>query len=216
MKKIKITKEGMWLTAPILAGALVFGTLAHEAWEQDKQNQEQSVLLEQAKDKLEKYEKANHEFSKQNKHLRRIVEMMDSKITDLNSDNKALKTSVEKLKQDRTLYLDGKVYIARQEFTASATAYTQRDEEGTADGRTKTGTYVKEGRTIAVDPRYIPLGSIVYIESESPLIGGFYIAEDTGSAIKGAKIDIFMNDIHQALRFGKQKIKVTVLEGADL
>ena len=59
---------------------------------------------------------------------------------------------------------------------------------------TKTGTVCEEGRTIAVDPSVIPLGSKIYIEND-PLGGdGYYIAEDTGGAVKGNIIDIFADD----------------------
>lgn len=51
--------------------------------------------------------------------------------------------------------------------------------------RTRTGTTPAEGRTIAIDPRVIPLGSRVQIA------GHEYKAEDTGSAIKGRHIDIY-------------------------
>lgn len=58
---------------------------------------------------------------------------------------------------------------------------------GRSDGLTKSGTTAVEGRTIAVDPNVIPLGSRVYIEGY-----GVFIAEDTGSAIKSKKIDVFL------------------------
>lgn len=61
---------------------------------------------------------------------------------------------------------------------------------------TKSGTTVEEGRTIAVDPDIIPLGSDV-------VIGGHtYIAEDTGGAIKGYKVDIYVEDHQAALEAG--------------
>lgn len=64
-------------------------------------------------------------------------------------------------------------------------------------GLTKSGTTVTEGRTIAVDPSIIPLGSRVYIDGY-----GVFIAEDTGSAIKGNKIDIAVGNHEQALTLG--------------
>jgi uncharacterized protein YabE (DUF348 family)/3D (Asp-Asp-Asp) domain-containing protein len=64
-------------------------------------------------------------------------------------------------------------------------------------GVTFTGTHVSEGRTIAVDPKIIPLGWWVYIEGI-----GFRRAEDTGSAIKGQKIDVYFNSESYAKRFG--------------
>ena len=53
-------------------------------------------------------------------------------------------------------------------------------------GITASGTTVTEGRTIAVDPKVIPMGWWVYIEGI-----GFRRAEDTGSAVKGNKIDVY-------------------------
>lgn len=68
---------------------------------------------------------------------------------------------------------------------------------GRSDGKTKIGTRMAEGRTIAVDPRIIPLGSRVYIEGY-----GVFIAEDTGSAIKGNRIDVCVASHSRAYDFG--------------
>lgn len=59
---------------------------------------------------------------------------------------------------------------------------------------------------IAVDPRYIPLGSKVYI----PKYNKTFTAVDTGGIIKGYKIDIYMNSRKQALNFGRRNITVYV------
>lgn len=71
-----------------------------------------------------------------------------------------------------------------------------------AYGITKSGTKATEGKTIAVDPTVIPLGTTVYLNDKS------YIAEDTGSAIKGKKIDLFINDHQRAKVFGVQEMEV--------
>jgi len=71
---------------------------------------------------------------------------------------------------------------------------------------TATNTRPKEGRTIAVDPKVIPYGSTVYIEGF-----GYYIAEDTGGAIKGNRIDIFMLDYNKAIKLGKPYANVHIL-----
>ena len=67
-----------------------------------------------------------------------------------------------------------------------------------AYGITKSGTKATAGRTIAVDPNVIPLGTEVIIDGQT------YIAEDTGSKIKGKRIDIMFDSHTAALQFGRQ------------
>lgn len=68
---------------------------------------------------------------------------------------------------------------------------------GKTDGITASGTQATEGRTIAVDTDVIPIGTTVIID------GHEYTAEDTGGAIDGNKIDIFMNSHSAAQSRGK-------------
>ena len=85
------------------------------------------------------------------------------------------------------------------------TAYT--DSCGNGDGYTATMTRPTVGRTIAVDPRKIPLGSRVWIEGL-----GWHIAEDVGAAVKGNVIDYYIGaSVSEALRFGRQRRRVVVL-----
>lgn len=60
--------------------------------------------------------------------------------------------------------------------------------------------------TIAVDPKVIPLGSVVYIESL-----GIGMATDTGRLIKGGIVDICFADMNEAMQWGRRKVNVTVL-----
>lgn len=77
--------------------------------------------------------------------------------------------------------------------------------------RTYTGTWPQEGRTIAVDPEVIPLGSKVYVSCESwPEINGEYIAEDTGGKIKGNIIDIYMDKYSDCIKFGKRSVIIKI------
>lgn len=73
--------------------------------------------------------------------------------------------------------------------------------------RTASGTKPKANYTIAVDTRIIPLGSILYIEGF-----GYFIAQDTGSAIKGNRIDVFVDSHQQALKLGRKKANVYLLK----
>lgn len=67
-------------------------------------------------------------------------------------------------------------------------------------GKTSSGTRATEGVTIAVDKSVIPLGWWVYIEGI-----GFRRAEDTGSAIKGSKIDVYFDSNDYAVKFGLKR-----------
>ncbi len=93
-------------------------------------------------------------------------------------------------------------------LTVSATAYTA-DCEG-CSGVTATGIDLNENpnqKVIAVDPKVIPLGSTVYVEGYGQAIAG-----DTGGAIKGKKIDLFMSSEKQALKWGRQQVEVKILD----
>lgn len=80
-----------------------------------------------------------------------------------------------------------------------ATAYT-------GDSITSTGKRPKWG-TIAVDPTVIPYGTKVYI----PQFNKTFIAEDCGGAIKGNKIDIFMNDESSVYNWGRKTIDIYIV-----
>ncbi len=77
-----------------------------------------------------------------------------------------------------------------------ATAYA-------GDTITSTGTTPRWG-VIAVDPRVIPYGTKVYI----PKLGMTFVAEDCGGAIKGNRIDIFMNSEGKASNWGRKSIDI--------
>ncbi|MDP3050020.1 MAG: 3D domain-containing protein, partial [Eubacteriales bacterium] len=84
-----------------------------------------------------------------------------------------------------------------------ATAYTL--ECGNGDGRTATGTTPRPG-IIAVDPKVIPHGTLVYINDF-----GYFRAEDTGGVIKGERIDVFMHSRTDALKFGSRWVDVKII-----
>lgn len=77
-------------------------------------------------------------------------------------------------------------------------------------GITATGLDLRSNpglKVVAVDPRVISLGSKVYVEGY-----GYAVAADTGGAIKGNKIDLFMPNKQDALNWGRRTIPVTILE----
>ncbi len=89
-----------------------------------------------------------------------------------------------------------------------ATAYTPDAGRGAAATfRTATGRRAQYG-VVAVDPRVIPLNTLVFVEGY-----GFALACDTGGAIKGHKIDLCMAERSAAMAFGRRKVTVHVFSG---
>ncbi|MCX7923937.1 MAG: 3D domain-containing protein [Clostridia bacterium] len=84
-----------------------------------------------------------------------------------------------------------------------------------AYGITFSGKKAVKGRTIAVDPDVIPLGSKVYIKFPEKYshLDKWYIAEDTGSKVKGKILDVFFGEsaFYEMEKFGSQKVKVRVV-----
>ncbi len=82
-----------------------------------------------------------------------------------------------------------------------ATAYSLR-------GRTASGRPVAKG-LIAADPRHLPLGSRVRLEAGP--YSGEYLVADTGTMVRGRRIDIWAPTAREAMRFGRRVVKLTVL-----
>lgn len=134
--------------------------------------------------------------------------------------------------KERTVYLPQAIYYAAEESAEPTEPLNEEDYKPEmedlgefkltayctcpkccgdwADGITFTGTEATPGRTVAVDPSVIPLGSTVHIN------GVNYIAEDIGGAIKGKRIDVLFPTHQEALEFGVQYSNVSILKGKDL
>jgi uncharacterized protein YabE (DUF348 family) len=105
----------------------------------------------------------------------------------------------------------GHVYASRgggnitykKKITSVATAYS--GHSSTATGRRPARN---EGglSTIAVDPSVIPLGSKVYVDGY-----GYAIASDTGGAIKGNKIDVYLNSASECDSWGRRSVNTLVV-----
>jgi 3D (Asp-Asp-Asp) domain-containing protein len=92
---------------------------------------------------------------------------------------------------------------AGRSFLATVRGYTS----GGAIGQvTATGTRVRWG-TAAVDPEFIPLGSLLLVEG----FNGVFSAEDVGGTIQGAQLDLWFPNRESALDWGVQRRRVTIL-----
>lgn len=87
--------------------------------------------------------------------------------------------------------------------TFAITAYTHYRNRRGGVNKTATGVYPRVGRTVAVDPRIIPLGTRLHIEGI-----GERIAEDTGRKIKGKKLDLFLPSVQDCRQFGVRRYEV--------
>lgn len=103
----------------------------------------------------------------------------------------------------------GKSLIYSKKITVTATAYTDSSGNKTASGR------MPQYGVIAVDPKVIPLGTRLYVESTDDGKSwsyGYCVAGDTGGAIKGNKIDLYYNSERECVRFGRRTAIVYVLD----
>ena len=90
--------------------------------------------------------------------------------------------------------------------TFSATAYS-------IEGTTKSGAQTRTG-IVAADPRVLPLGSRIRVR-EAGAYDGEYVVHDTGPAIKGREIDIYVPNDAEAKRFGRRTVQVEVLSRGE-
>jgi 3D (Asp-Asp-Asp) domain-containing protein len=63
----------------------------------------------------------------------------------------------------------------------------------------------------AADPELLPVGSVVELDSLPPRYNGIYTVLDTGPSVQGRLLDLYMWSCHEALAFGRQSLKLTVL-----
>ena len=87
------------------------------------------------------------------------------------------------------------------EFEATAYSIT---------GTTASGARTRPG-IVAADPSVLPLGSRIRVHGAGAY-SGVYIVMDTGPALNGREIDIFIPDGAEAKRFGRRRVQVEVLE----
>ncbi|MBQ6946538.1 MAG: G5 domain-containing protein [Clostridia bacterium] len=104
----------------------------------------------------------------------------------------------------------GKVDLTgARRITVTATAYWAGDDGGSVTCLGKVPSY----GTVAVDPRVIPLGTKMYICSpDGSYVYGYCVAGDTGGAIKGNRVDLFMNSGSACNAFGRRTMYVYILD----
>lgn len=196
---------------------------------------ELSIKIDIQAETIEQLKVENEELTSQNENSLLLISEVNAEINGLKETNKKLLENNKKLSEDnarllkridslreqaRQLNIKAKK-VAKPVPTVSRGTSTPKGKtiqvEATAytaycagcSGTTATGIDLRANsslKVIAVDPKIIPLGSKVYVEGY-----GHAIAGDTGGAIKGNKIDIFMANKSDAYKWGRQTITITIL-----
>jgi len=78
-------------------------------------------------------------------------------------------------------------------------------------GQMRTGVRTRDGMA-AGDPRVLPLGSVVRVSRPSGELIGIFVIMDTGGAINGNKIDLYVDSCREAERWGRHPVVVEVLD----
>lgn len=74
-------------------------------------------------------------------------------------------------------------------------------------GTTASGTRVAPG-IVAADPNVLPLGTVIELAGLSRRYNGTYTVMDTGSKIRGRRLDLYLPDCAEAVRFGRRSGRV--------
>lgn len=138
------------------------------------------------------------------------------------ASTKILKNPVDKITEYGTVAVvlssRGDALRYKNVIKMSASAYdlsyssTGKSKGDKGYGVTASGMRARRG-VVAVDPRVIPIGTRLYIEtSDGKYVYGNAVAGDTGGAIKGNKIDLFMDSYSECRAFGRRTVNVYILE----
>ena len=128
-----------------------------------------------------------------------VTEETSSKIQPVKNKNSKENLKTENFSANRSAAVFKSASAAAGAY--SATAYCLK-------GRTASGSGVRRG-IIAADPRHLPLGTRVQVSAGAWT--GTYTVADTGGAIKGRKIDVWVPNSSEAARFGRRTVHITVL-----
>jgi 3D (Asp-Asp-Asp) domain-containing protein len=103
----------------------------------------------------------------------------------------------------QAMLADGNTPAPGVRLPFSATAYCKGD-------KTASGVAPRTG-VAAADPTLLPPGSVVNVATGDTKYNGVYTVMDTGPAVQGRVLDLYMWSCHEALRFGRKGVQVTVL-----
>jgi 3D (Asp-Asp-Asp) domain-containing protein len=106
----------------------------------------------------------------------------------------------------RGMTLASRGYFANKRVVEMVATGYGPGENGRWGAQTASGLKPGFG-VVAVDPRFIPLGTRLYVDGY-----GYCVAGDTGGAIKGNRIDLGMDNRWEASQVGRRRVKVLILD----
>lgn len=198
------------LKKTLLCTALVVTPIIYTYNVNQNLHKELNDLKTQNKKLQETIKQFKHEQSKMKDDLNEIeVKIRESEDRLRQRFDREIKGIEEQIKQMKDKYKNNYVYSFDGVITAYTAGYesTQKRKGHPLYGVTASGTKAKQGRTIAMD-KSIPFGTLVRIEGFNEI----FRVEDRGFKIKGNRVDVYFEDVDDAIKFGKQKRKIFIIK----
>ena len=165
-----------------------------------RENAEEEAEKKKAEENAETSKVAINEMVEETEEIDENFEVVSEDIEIVTEENEIAQEEVEEAIEE----LDKAGLVSLGEFCLTAYCACTQCCGAYATGTTASGTTATANRTIAVDTSVIPFGTEVVIN------GNTYIAEDTGGAIDGNRIDVFFDSHQDALNFGVQYTEVFI------
>jgi 3D (Asp-Asp-Asp) domain-containing protein len=190
----KTTKVLALTSLALLTTNIIMGT----SYVIDKQHLEEEIFYQTTEADYYKKKQVT-DFNEYQKIMDGLGRVIEEKQTEVHNLQKQLENA-----QTRN---EAPSVSLEMEVTAYTAGYesTQKQKGDNGYGITASGTYVKEGRTIACPPS-LEFGTKLNIEGI-----GLRVCEDRGGAIKDGHLDLYMNSVTAALEFGRRTLSVEIL-----
>lgn len=168
----------------------------------------QKEIIKQSGDEIYILEKLHKSETDDIKILRDQNAKVNSELSNVKKENETLKKENKTIKKDLATLQQRLSNMKYFEVTAYTSGYesTQKHEGNVGYGLTASGTYVKEGRTIACPPS-LKFGTKLNIEGI-----GLRVCEDRGQAITKDKLDLYISNLSEAIKFGRRTLLVEVMQ----
>jgi 3D (Asp-Asp-Asp) domain-containing protein len=180
-------------------------------------NQDLHKKLDNLKTQNRKQQEIIKQFEREQSGMKEDLKEIEVKLNEnevrlrqrFNEEIRRFEDEIKRIKQMKDKYKNNYTYSFEGVVTAYTAGYesTQKRKGHPLYGVTASGTKVKQGRTIAMD-KSIPFGTLVKIEG----FDGVFRVEDRGGKIKGNKVDVYFDNVEDAVKFGKQKRKIYIIK----